>query len=248
MGLVSDTERQEFESLCEQYPEILAAREAFEISLEEKLLKDARMPPQHLKQLIEERIVNPTPETGSISTRPERTPVRQLGFWKWMAAASLILLAGTGYWAFTNYQQNRELRSSNSALENRLRASDASLVQLKQQADMLQKPGMKMAALKGTAHAPQAFATVYWDTASSRDVYLLVNNMPQPPADKQYQLWALLNGNPINLGVFDMRIRQDKLLVKMQHVQQAQAFAITIEPMGGSQKPTMDSMYVMGTL
>ncbi|HUP12705.1 MAG TPA: anti-sigma factor, partial [Niastella sp.] len=111
----------------------------------------------------------------------------------------------------------------------------------------LRSPGMKMAALNGTEHAPQAHATIFWDTASTKDVYLMISNLPQPASDKQYQLWAMLNGQPINLGVFDMEIRQERLLVKMQNVQQAQAFAITLEPKGGSVNPTMP-MYVMGSL
>jgi anti-sigma-K factor RskA len=107
---------------------------------------------------------------------------------------------------------------------------------------------MKMVALKGTTIAPQAYATIFWDTTAKKDVYLIINNLPQPASDKQYQLWALLDGKPIDLGVFDMEIRKKRLLVKMQNVQKAQAFAITLEPRGGSQNPTLDSMYVMGSL
>ena len=53
MGLVTDAERQEFESLAAQYPEIAAARNAFEIALEEQLLADAKQPPQHVKKAVE---------------------------------------------------------------------------------------------------------------------------------------------------------------------------------------------------
>ena len=106
-------------------------------------------------------------------------------------------------------------------------------------------PGMKMAAMQGTANAPGALATVYWDT-TTKDVYMMINNLPQPASDKQYQLWALINNQPVDLGVFEMR--QQRLLVKMKNVQNAQAFAITLEPRGGSPSPTMSAMYVMGKL
>ena len=98
---------------------------------------------------------------------------------------------------------------------------------------MLHKPDVKMAAMRGISD-PAMYATIYWDT-TSKDVYLMVNNLPQPASDKQYQLWALLNGKPIDLGVF---ARQERLLTKMKNVQNAQAFAITLEPKGGSQSPT----------
>ena len=56
--------------------------------------------------------------------------------------------------------------------------------------------------MKGMEISPASFATVYWDT-TSKDVYLLVNNLPKPASDKQYQLWALLDGKPIDVGMID---------------------------------------------
>jgi len=248
LGLVTEAERQEFESLCASYPEIAEARKAFEIALEEQLLKDAKQPPQHLKKQIEEKLIATAPES-TVYEEKEETSVRRIGIWKWLAAASFILLAGAVYWAYTTNSKYKELQASNQELQNQLQQSTALLDTLRQQTEIIGHPGMRMAALKGTVNAPQAFATIFWDTASvSKDVYLMVNNLPQPASDKQYQLWALLDGKPIDLGVFDMDIRQKPLLVKMQNVQKAQAFAITLEPKGGSVNPTTDSMYVMGSL
>jgi anti-sigma-K factor RskA len=94
---------------------------------------------------------------------------------------------------------------------------------------------MKAAALK--SEDDRAYAIVYWDTVStSKDVYLMVNNLPQPTSGKQYQLWALLNGEPIDLGMIE--VSQKRLLYRMKNLQNAEAFAITLEPKGGSQRPT----------
>ena len=41
-------------------------------------------------------------------------------------------------------------------------------------------------------------------TLQSKEVYLLVNQLPTPDPDKQYQLWAIVDGNPVDAGVFDM--------------------------------------------
>jgi anti-sigma-K factor RskA len=247
MGMVTEAERREFESQCALYPEIVEARTAFELALEEKLLSDAKQPPQQLKRTIEEKI-----STNSFESTPdqqvENTPVRNVTGWKWLAAASLILLAGAAWWAFSTNQKYQQLQASNNELQNQLHQNSAVLDQMKKDAEKMHDPGMKMAALKGTAQAPQAFATVYWDTASTGNVYLMVNNLPEPPSDKQYQLWALLNGQPVDLGVFDIDVRKKPLLLQMQNVQNAQAFAITLEPRGGSALPTMTSMYVMGSL
>jgi anti-sigma-K factor RskA len=247
LALVSDAERTEFEAMCNQYPEIAEARVAFEKVLEDKLVYDAVEPPIHVKARIEE-VINTTPSPHTKESTNQTTLVRKVNPWKWIAAASVILLALSAYWSLNNYNRNRELADNNADLQNQLQQSTIQLNELQEEVSVLQKPGMMMAALKGTSRAPEALATVYWDTAKTKNVYLVINNMPMPSSDRQYQLWALLDNTPVNLGVFDLKTKQDRLLLKMQNVQHAQAFAITLEPRGGSEKPTMDSMYVMGSL
>jgi hypothetical protein len=45
LGMTSEEERQEFEQACTQYPEIVKARESFELSLEQVLLQESIQPP-----------------------------------------------------------------------------------------------------------------------------------------------------------------------------------------------------------
>ncbi len=51
--------------------------------------------------------------------------------------------------------------------------------------------------------APSSMATVYWNT-ESKDVYLLINQLPKPVTGKQYQLWAMVDGNPVDAGIFEL--------------------------------------------
>lgn len=235
MGLASEAERQEFEVNCAQYPEIADARNAFELALEEQLLKDATSAPQSLKQQIVEKIRSSTYETATTEMEEERTPVRRTGIWSWVAAASLILLAGSVYWSITTNKKYQDLQARNRELQNKVEESAVQMSEMQDDLDKLRNHPMKTAALKG--EGKQAYAIVYWDTVSaSKDVYLMVNNLPQPASDKQYQLWALLNGQPIDLGMIEAE--QKRLLYRMKNVQNAQAFAITLEPKGGSEKPT----------
>lgn len=247
MGLASDAERQEFEANCLQYPEIAEARNAFELALEEQLMKDAKQPPAFLQKQIEEKISNTSSEETNNELEEDSTPIRRIGVWKWLAAACLILFVAAAYLFYNTNKKYQDAVAENNSLKEQLNNSTSQLDTMINQVDILKHP-MKVASLKGTDIAPQAFATVYWDTAKTKNVYLVINNLPEPPSDKQYQLWALLDGKPINLGVFDMDIKQKRLLVKMQGVQKAQAFAITLEPHGGSENPTMNAMYVMGSL
>ena len=236
MGLLTDTERQEFENHCAQYPEIVTARTAFELALEEQLLADGKQPPVQLKQQIQERLSSVSTEHDTEEIEEER-PVRSMGIWKWLAAASLLLMAGAAYWAITSNQKYKDLQAENRDLQDSLQHLEAQLATL-QPASGEPQSEFRMAAIK----QGDAAATIYWDTLT-KDVYLKINNMPAPASGKQYQLWALLpedGAAPVDLGVFDLR--QERTLIRMKNVRNAKAFAITLEPRGGVRTPTGDPM------
>lgn len=244
LGIATDAERSEFEQMSTAHTEVLSARDAFERLLEQRLMEGAVAPPVFLKGRIEQEI---TPAAADAYTREEtrEAPVRRMNVWAWVAAACFIALLGVGYWAYSLQQRHAETVARHAATEQQLRADYLELVRMRQDAEVMRNPAVRMTALRGTPNAPQALSTVFWDS-TTKDVYLFVNNLPQAASDKQYQLWALLNGQPIDLGMLVARER--RLLVKMKNVQNAQAFAITLEPKGGSESPTLDSMYVSGNL
>jgi anti-sigma-K factor RskA len=252
LGLLGDADKLEFEALCTQHPEVAEARDIFERSLESALVNDAIAPPVALREKIRETLFDTSnPSASSLSSAGgDEAPVRSMNIWKWVAAASLLLLAGTLYWGVTTNNRNKELArvaGENESLKSELNAAHSQLAEVKRDADALKQSDVKMASLKGTPVSPGSYVTVYWDT-SSKDVYLMINNLPQAASDKQYQLWALIDGKPLDLGM--LQLSQEKLIpmVKMKGVQSAQAFAITLEPKGGSVNPTMDQMYVIGKL
>ncbi len=232
--MATEAEAREFETICLSHPEVAEARNAFEIALENKLVEEAIEVPAHLKKQIEENISYSGAVIKDIGQKQFIAASPAINQWKWIAAASIILMAGAFIWAYNNYRNLDHLAASNKELEQKLKQSNDYLTALRQDEAMLHKPGVKMAAMHSTTTSA-AYATIYWDT-TSKDVYLMVNNLPQPSSDRQYQLWALLENKPIDLGVF--ALRQEKLLVRMKNVQNAEAFAITLEPQGGSQTPT----------
>jgi anti-sigma-K factor RskA len=234
LGLASDEERREFEKSCDQYPELLAARTAFELALEKQAMENAIAPPADLKN----KIIDTIGTAGKVvSMRSEQA--RKTSWLKYVAAASVILLAGSLYYSITLYNKNKDLQRNYDNTVAKLNDMDKDMQILQQ------NPNIMMASMKGMDISPRSYATVYWDT-TSHDVYLLANNLPVPASDKQYQLWAILNGKPVDLGVFD--IKKERLLIQAKNTQGAEAFAITLENKGGSPTPSMEKIYVMGKL
>lgn len=234
LGIATEEEQRELQELCVRYPEIAAAKASFEEALEAQLLADAVAPPAHLKAGILEKVRVVTVAENGAEATPQQAPVRSLGPWRWVAAASLILLAGVAWWAIQTNQKYNELKAETEKLQQQVAAQSDQLASLQTDAEMLRREGMKMVAMHGSANKA-VYSTVYWDTLT-KDVYLMINNLPKPASDQQYQLWALLDGKPIDLGVIEAR--QQRLLYRMKNVQQAHAFAITLEPRGGRPTPS----------
>jgi len=246
LGLSTPEEQAEFERMCRQYPEVLEARTNFEIAMEHQAMQNSVAPPPALKQQVKALIF---PGEARIIPLNSDESATKSNWLKYAVAACVVLLAGSLYWNISQYKRNKKLQVSYDEV---VRDYDSMAVRLTGVEDeiamMTLNPNIKMAAMKGLAPAPASLATVYWDS-TSKDVYLLVNNLPIPPSEKQYQLWALLDGKPIDVGMIDndFFIGQKKLLLRMKNVNGAQAFAITLEDKGGSPTPK-GPMYTLGNL
>ena len=247
LGLLSAQEKFEFEQYCEAYAELREARLAFELALEKQAMENAMTPPAHLKQMIASTIFDENKTARVIPIQTETT--RKFNWARWVAAASIIFLVGSTWWILRLKNENEKLKTDLSKTQRDL---DASQRQVAQMADDAKKmgEGMKMVGLPGTPNSPTSFATVYWDT-TSKDVYLLVNNLPKPASDEQYQLWALLTPNgqlqTIDLGFIEMT-QKPLQMYRMKNAQNAKAFAITLEKKDGNPDPNLEKIYVMSNL
>ncbi|WP_373285473.1 anti-sigma factor domain-containing protein [Puia dinghuensis] len=171
-------------------------------------------------------------------------PARSSGLLKFVAAAAVLLLIGMAYLYYQTRQENKDLTSSNDRLRESLDTTKNILNKIvEEQKQVVGDPNTLVVNMVGTTVAPKSSANVYWDSASS-SVYLVVKNMPKLPSDQQYQLWALIDNQKKDLGVFDAT--NDKVILKMKNTKKAQAFAITIEKRGGSESPTLEKLQSMG--
>ncbi len=153
------------------------------------------------------------------------------------------------YWFAERKQSRLELEHLTKNLQSiaDLRIQDSlELADCNKRLEVLRAKHSRKILLNGTAVSPQSFAAVYYDT-TARKIYLDVLDLPQTPSQKQYQLWAIVDGKPMDLGVFDLENNQTAFK-EIQFVNHPQAFAITLENFGGVASPTMDQMYVIGSL
>lgn len=197
------------------------------------------------------RVSASNPHVASAAA-PVAAPAARSNGWAIAASVALLLSLVGNALLYSNWQKtshdltvalNEQTRFANSTqvMERRLSTTQ-------EQLHVLRSPQeYKMVALAGTPAHPAAQARVLYNKASHR-VYLDVAQLPPLPPGKQYQLWALDNGKPVDAGILTAATTAGDGLQQMKDIASAQAFAMTVEPTGGSAGPTLNTMTVVGNI
>lgn len=248
LGNATESERQQVEAMAMQYPDVRRELSNLEKTMEEYALLKSVNPPAGLKDKILSRINDDSGKGKIIPMDNSQKPV-QPGF-KWLAAASIALLVLSmfgNYYLYSNLQtqknENQKLAESAGAVQQQFETSQQLVTDAHQKIKFLADLYSKKVLLKGIENHPGMAITVFWNEKTS-ELSLMVNNLPKPEKGKQFQLWALYNGQPIDAGVF--HVNDSLQMQKMKLIENANAFAVTLENEGGSPSPTLDQMYAMG--
>jgi len=201
-------------------------------------MENSPTPPDSLKEKIWSAIQQ---ESKVVTMKP----TRRIGGFRWVAAASIILFLAAGYFAFSFYNQNKKLERQLKTAEEKQENMAKQLEMLLAQDKMMNDSNYMVVSMK-SMKGDTSNASVFWDSTST-NVYMVIRNMPKLPSEKQYQLWALINNakSPISLGQFD---GGKMLMLKMDGVKKADAFAITIEEKGNKGGPNLQELQAMTKL
>ncbi|MBK6266638.1 anti-sigma factor [Marivirga sp. S37H4] len=252
---LTEQERKEVQILAEKHPEIRQAIDETEETLFAMGQAGSVAPPGSLKKDLFYDLgidLKQNPENNNF-TEEVRNDGNTQSFYPYLtAAASIIAILGIvltfyyrGQWVESEqrlsalYAQNETLAQQYNIVKNQ---SD----QYASNMEILRQPGIENVPLEGLELSPDAQAMVHWNK-NTNEVYLNAKKMPANEVAQQYQLWAIVEGKPVDMGVFDVGGDMTSLL-KMKSVDKASAFAVTLEPRGGSENPTMEKMYVIGQI
>ncbi len=253
MGLTDPEETALIESAMRQYPEVREAVAAFERVMEQQAQARAVAPPGFLKEKIKEAIredIAVDSIAPPAAVRDSSPTGRAAIKWRYLAVAASILLALSAVLNVVFYTKSKFFeRQYQTMLEERqLLASNVSLLNgrvsaLQESLLLINHPGMKAVNLSGVEGQENAYAVVYWNRVSGA-VYLMPSQLEKVEENQQYQLWAIVDGKPVDAGL----IGACDGLCKMKTITDAQAFAITVEKKGGSPTPDLSALRVMGNV
>lgn len=171
----------------------------------------------------------------------------------WAAAFALLLLSGYLYTSLNGMKglnQNLEQQVTSTQQEKQFLESEIEDVQGLNQsyeeaiAFIKDKNTIKVnLAGQGDFAATSAVA---FHNAEQDVTYLDLDQLPEVPDGKTYQLWSLtLNPlTPTSLGV----VAKDDTFLKIENPYATEAFGITLEPAGGSESPTLEQLYTLGVI
>ncbi|ALD20742.1 anti-sigma factor domain-containing protein [Hymenobacter sp. DG25A] len=265
LGTLTPREQAEVEHQAAVYPEIRQELDQITQALEGYALAHAAQPPAGMRERVlagwQAAIQADAPPTAAppaaepgrvIAMPPPQEAAPSTGrVLTWLMAAAVALLLVSNFIFYRNWQNASQelvaMQSSRDELAANTRVVQQRLTQRTAELAMFRDDAYRMVELTGTPNAPGAKAKVHFNPAT-RAVYVEVRNLPKPPEGKQYQLWALDKGKPIDAGMLAEATMVGDSVQLMKSIASAQAFAMTVEPAGGSASPTLSSMAVLGNM
>ena len=274
LGELDPAARAEVEAQASRYPEVRQELDALLAGLDLYADAHALTPPAGMRERVLGRVLAeikspaapaapvaaaPTmrvsasnPHVASPNAAPVAEPSTGRSGWAIAASIALLLSLVGNALLYTNLQQTRSdlavALGEQTRFANTTQVMERRLSTTQEQLHVLRSPDeYKLVALAGTPAHPTARARVLFNKVAHR-VYLDVAQLPPLPPGKQYQLWALDKGKPVDAGVLTAATTAGTGLQQMKDVASAQAFAMTVEPAGGSAGPTLDTMTVIGNI
>ncbi len=243
LGSLSSGEEREVLANAAQYPEIRAELDKIEAALEEYAMRSAITPPEGLKADILKKIDDNS--SSAPRRRNDDTSDKSGGGFlatllSWLPYILLPLLVLTAIWGYFGHQGNKEAQEARLKMGQDLTDCRTKSGNLRDTINFyraairfVNDENTRAIAMKGNEKLPGASTTIHTNTAF-KITYFAVNELPEPPEGKQYQLWAIKNGTPQSLGVFD--ISPDPIAV--DYVSSPDAYAVSLEQKGGVAVPT----------
>ena len=170
-----------------------------------------------------------------VELRPRRPTAR--GNWAWGAIAAALALTSV-----LLFRETSRLHDQLEASRRELAVVGRQLAEEERLNQVLSAPGARVAVLEITPAGEEALrARATYDPATRNAVVVLENF--RAPAGHDYELWAIRGATPASLGVIHPDARGNAIihLADVGDPSTLNAFAVSLEPAGGSPNPAAPS-------
>ena len=254
LGAASPEEIIQVEKSRKDSPEINTEIITIEMAMESYAMAYAVVPPASVKEKIFASlqtqpflVSHVQPNLSTLKSQQNKHSSAKVvsfsPFGKIAAAAAILLLLVSNVFFYNKYN-NVDLKYQEG--QEQLASMNTHLTEMSKDMNIVQSKYSKPVALDGLKASPDAAAKIFW-MKNTGEVYVDPANMPMAPAGKQYQLWAFVDGKPVDAGMITSKDGRNYKIQKMKTFGKAEAFAITLETTGGHPQPKGE-IYVMGKI
>lgn len=257
LGDISHEEKLQVEAMALKHPAIKAELDEIERSMEWFAGEHKIEPTPELRDRVLNSVLTNLADDNNFRTKTQpagakvmaMAPANPTNFYKYAFAASLALLLVSVVALYNVYHKLQVSAQQVVALSTQSQQFSKTVSMKDEELTMFRDTAYKLIRLPGTGKTPNAHMMLAWSPAKKK-VIIDMGGMDLPANDKdhQYQLWAIVAGKPVDLGVFDAATDSAATgtgMKVMKPVDAPQAFAVTLEPRGGSVNPTMANMTVI---
>ena len=235
LGELNREDHLQVEQLLNSDRELKAQYDQMEKDFEKMSLENTADVPKMVKENLLNEIQKTTLDSNKkISQHHFRT------YFAIAASIAALLMFGCMY-LFSELNdiqaQYESVENSNSELKSDIDNLKTSVKTKDELFALIINPDTEQYTMKGNALAPNAKVVSYVNH-SKQSVIINTERLPELDAAHDYQMWADVEGEMINMGVID----SDKNLMAMNYINDAESLNITIEPAGGNDHPTVSRL------
>jgi anti-sigma-K factor RskA len=192
-------------------------------------------PPQRSRQ----RLLDAVSEEPRKSAKVQRMVIA-LGRPRWMTFAPIAAALLLAIFSLLLLMRTVRLTNRLEEAQQKLQQNDQQLKQAKKMDDLMHAPDAMHLTLVAVKTPPQPQIKMIY-APKKGGLLLMANNLEPLPPNKVYELWLIPpSGAPMPAGTFKPDAGGNAMMDHdMPSGMDAKAFAVTIEPEGGSQTPTM---------
>ncbi len=235
MDQLSPAEKAEVEGYLSTYPQLHDELRDIERSLEIFATTAAIEPPAGIKEKVMKAIRNDV-------VAPPAIQYRSSGLWPAMAALFGLGLLLVGYLFYQKDQEAKAFEDQISILRDTCNATTNQLTDELNTLRQLTFPDNRIIAFQSTPGFTQTDLYLHYNSKTKKN-FIQVRNLPDIADNQTFQLWSIKpNQAPAPLNVFDI---PQNGLIGVDFVDGTEVYAITIEPEGGSDTPTLE--HLIGT-
>jgi hypothetical protein len=243
LGTASPEEEAYIIELKAKYPEIAGELLKLELTIEQVVQKQAVKVPTELAESILQKTIGEVPLNSSTGNSIPKTK-NTTYFQSLSLVLGLLSIITIAYALYVN-KSSSGLKSELESTQISLAALDDDCTDIARTLVILTDPRTEKITLASTKEDLNTSAFV-WYNEDLDQVILNGKNLPEINENLSFQLWAIINGVPSDMGVIEWN--DESKIIKVNFKGKPQAFAITIEPLGGSENPTLDQLIVIGEL